>query len=217
MRNLFTLCLACLLSSALSAQFGIMPALNLHEFSTTLPAGLDGQLTDLDTGYEMAIHYWFRLDKKRVEFQPTLYYAATTANSFFSRFTEVGVQYKVNIYPFDFGTDCNCPTFGKQGPQLQKGFFVQVAPGYSFTSIQLADAVLRRANGFTLGGGVGLDFGLSNLVTLTPMAAARYHTADQLSEMQFTNAQGEIIDAKTSLLTFQLGLQLTFRLDERRY
>ncbi|MBC6995065.1 autotransporter domain-containing protein [Neolewinella lacunae] len=217
MRNLLTLCLACLLSSALPAQFGLMPALNWHETSQDLSTEFEPGIFELQPGYEIAAHYWFRLPEKRVEFQPSLYYAQANTVRTGGNYREFGLQYKVNIYPFDFGTDCNCPTFGKQGPQLQKGFFVQVAPGYSYHRLNLSESINTTAHGFTLGGGMGMDIGLSNLLTLTPIAGLRYHFSDFLGDFVQTDGTGmeSTIDAR--LLTFQLGLQLTFRLDERRY
>lgn len=166
---------------------------------------------------EFAINYWFRLPTKRIEFQPTLYYLEDNNN--ISDLNELGFQLKTNFYLFDFGTDCNCPTFGKQGPQLQKGFFLQLSPGVSRHSVTVDRVDLQEENySFTLGGGLGIDFGVSNLLTLTPIAGVRY-TVNQLDYISVDDGgSGVFLDTRgLNLLTYQLGLQATFRLDKRRY
>ncbi|MTB51000.1 hypothetical protein [Lewinella sp. W8] len=197
------------------AQFGVSSFYNLNQ---TVWSGPADQLTDaelLDNGIEFAAHYWFRLPQKRVEFQPTLYYAAANTALADGRYGEYGFQFKTNIYLFDFGTDCDCPTFGKQGPQLQKGFFVQLSPGYAFYRWDNGLNV-ENTSAFTFGGGVGIDFGISNLLTLTPLVSARYGTGPFV-DFRFTDVNGEPVDGSPKSLAYQLGLQATFRLDKRRY
>ncbi|MEM1221080.1 MAG: hypothetical protein AAGH79_19320, partial [Bacteroidota bacterium] len=162
-------CLSLCFSGLLSAQFGVATFANFQSNDWTFPVDDNSPSLLNEIGGEVAVHYWFRLPKKRVEFQPTLYFGSTSGNGFDGGMKEFGFQFKTNIYLFDFGTDCNCPTFGKQGPSLQKGFFVQLSPGYAIYDLEIPTANLENTSGFTFGGGVGIDFGLSNLLTITPI------------------------------------------------
>ena len=171
-----------------------------------------------DNGYEVALNYWFRLPTKRVEFLPTVYYSTASGEL---DWTQYGVQFKTNIYPFDFGTDCDCPTFGKQGPQLQKGLFLQLAPGVARHQYELPApglTISESSVGFTMAGALGLDIGVSNLLTLTPSAGIRYADLG-VNPYEYSDNTGmdRGADRSSHLLTTQLGLQLTFRLDKKRY
>ncbi|MGB3798468.1 MAG: hypothetical protein WA952_01565 [Lewinella sp.] len=210
-----TLFLCCLfLTTVVCGQVGVTGFYNFND-ARAVGDGVDPNAeNDLmyGNGPEIALNYWFRLPKNRIEFQPTVYY--TQAGD--TGWREAGFQFKTNIYVFDLGTDCDCPTFGKQGPQLEKGFYLQLSPG---VSRHWADLPIENGSGrtaFTLGAGVGIDFGISNLITLTPIAAIR-HTVTDFTGLTFTDLDGEALDVRGKLTAFQLGLQATFRFDKKRY
>ena len=204
-----------LLATSLPAQVGLGMFYNNNTVSNHNYNG-NPELADLDyqNGTEAALYYWFRLPKQRIEFMPTVYSTTVRGDR---GWVEAGFQFKTNIYLFDLGTDCHCPTFGKQGPQLQKGFFVQVSPGISlpFRQDPPNDSNSFRA-AFTLGGGLGLDIGISNLLTLTPFAGMRYSLTDvNALDGYFTDT--EVPASTFRLTTYQLGLSATFRFDNRNY
>lgn len=232
--------MATLLLSGLSAQFGVSGSYRISQ---------DG-FTDLDhpnggvfgNGYEVGLDYWFRLPNQRIEFLPTLSYGSFSgeANSLslgdeidFSgsnltfRLQEIGFQFKTNVYIFDLGTDCNCPTFGKQGPALHKGFFLQLAAGYSvfwtesqlpFLNFTLSEQ--RRQALPNLSIGAGVDFGLSNLITLSPYLHYRHYFGDFNWTETYSLTPLTILipnERKANLSDFQLGMRVGIRLDKRRY
>lgn len=222
MIRLFTFLL--LLCSATGfAQLAISSSANFGQTRWGFENEQITNLFDWDLGNEIALGYWFRLPKKRVEFLPTIYYAGSNSPSSpveggAIKLQEYGLEFKVNIYPFDFGGDCDCPTFGKQGPKLEKGFFVQLAPGYSFYDLGLSEAGLNGGNGFTYSGGIGLDIGVTNLLTITPYANARVGTGLFIKDVEITDMDGTILNENSpKLTTFQLGLRALFRFDHRRF
>lgn len=226
MRLFFTTTLLFLATQFIQAQIGITSNVNFHGVRTnenTSQSGFD-PYEELDTGWEIAVNYWFRLPGKRVEFMPTLYYGFTRFDENFTSglnegLHEAGFQFKTNIYPFDFGGDCDCPTFGKQGPQLQKGFFLQLSPGFTYyrtENVFVQEAEAQEHTGFTLGAGIGLDIGLSNFLTLTPLVAVR-RGFGVYSKVNVSDMVGTLYYDEDKLTTFQAGLQLSFRFDHKKY
>jgi hypothetical protein len=205
---------------SLQAQFGVQLSANFNQASDVFVPGIGEVESDrFDVGKEIALNYWFRLPKQRIEFLPTLFYATANIEGTKTGLKEYGAQLKVNIYPFDFLGDCDCPTFGKQGPQLQKGLFLQLAGGYSLYHSEafVATPSFENGSGLTIGGGIGLDVGLSNLVTLTPIAGIRFGTSPY-DNRPFTDVVGDESDIDgPKLTTFQAGLQVSFRLDHKKY
>ena len=209
--------LLCFLVSALglSGQVGITGFYNFNDARAVGEfANPENNQIAYDHGPEVALNYWFRLPTKRVEFQPTLYYARSGSQT---NWREAGFQFKTNLYLFDFGTDCDCPTFGKQGPQLEKGFFLQLSPGVARHWVTTPGVAEEGKTAITLGAGIGLDFGVSNLLTLTPIASLR-HSITDFVDFDFTDENNNPVgNGGGQLTTFQLGIQATFRLDKRRY
>lgn len=206
-------------STSLQAQFGASSYYNIHRSRINTPLADDSFApNDFDSGVEVAAHYWFRLKNQRIEFQPTVYFAFAETQATDNNFNEFGFQFKSNFYLFDFTGDCDCPTFGKQGPALQKGLFIQLSPGYAryaYAPFFGTDRVMR--NSFTLGGGIGLDFGISNFLTMTPFAGVRYGTSNY-GDVQLVDVNGRSVGTgQPELTTVQLGLTATLRLDKKRY
>ncbi|MEM6397000.1 MAG: hypothetical protein AAF741_11695 [Bacteroidota bacterium] len=227
MKKITLLIFASLIAYSLQAQFGVTAAYSIPQVKFDANNGNTDLVWDADL--EFSVNYWFRLEKKRIEFLPSLSYAryqysegySTIFNEGDWNLLNVGFQFHTRIYPFDFDTDCNCPTFGKQGPALDKGFFVQISPGLSYFRDRTTplddggDQSPLTEDGFlpTLGLAIGLDFGLSNLVTLTPIAGARYAFGD-LPESQ-PNALAATRNG--DFWNLFAGLSLGVRLDEKRY
>lgn len=211
-----------LLSLSVSAQLGVQATANFNQARDVFQTGIGTvEGPDFEVGSEVALNYWFRLPKQRIEFLPTVYYATAGVEASESSLAEYGAQMKVNVYLFDFLGDCDCPTFGKQGPQLQKGLFLQLSAGYAFYDFKSDENVdlisQENGNGATFGAGVGLDFGLSNLVTLTPIASVRVGTSP-FDNRVFGDIDGAPIEVERSkLTTFQAGLLVSFRFDHKKY
>lgn len=166
-----------------SAQFGIGGRYSSISDGYWQEVFNDGYSDQLGSIYGM---YWFRLKKKRVEFLPEIgYYHSFNTSSLQPGLTPdlqaFYLQFNTDIYFFDFGSDCNCPTFSKQGDLLQRGFFVEVSPGIEFRKLGMdyldGNVLSRRIFKTTVPkiyGGLGFDIGASDLITVTPYAGVTY-------------------------------------------
>ncbi|MBI1223903.1 MAG: hypothetical protein GC192_01585 [Bacteroidetes bacterium] len=137
-------------------------------------------------GWQAGVDYWFRLKKRRIEFTPELS---------FSRFKKefengqldhsiIGFHFNTDVYIFDLASDCNCPTFSKDGNFFSKGFFLELSPGVILARnhLQLRNDIKQTDEEltediFALGGsvGAGLDIGVSDLFTITPLVRLHYY------------------------------------------
>lgn len=176
----------------------------------------------LTNGFEGGLDYWFRLKKKRIEFMPEIAYAQY--NTTFERglvsqlsMSEVHFNIHTHIYALDLGDDCNCPTFSKEGGTIDKGLFVHFTPGISYHNVnaQFIDSFnesFETTSGisFRAGVGLGVDIGISDLWTVTPIVSYFFRTP-----MIWKNL-AENDDVSTTPNIFQLTLRLGFRPDYKR-
>jgi len=193
MKKVLTISLFIFCISPLFGQFGF----SFGYKSLNAPAWEDniGRITSdigeiqvpLDQGWGLGVDYWFRLKDKRIEFLPELNYSTFSKdwsnsegvtgkiNSNFLSF-----YFNTNLYVFDLAGDCDCPTFSKDGDIMKKGFFVQISPGISLLHNKYDNLVDNSTQDDSaivpsIGVGTGLDIGLSDLITITPMVSYRYH------------------------------------------
>jgi hypothetical protein len=122
-----------------------------------------------------SLDYWFRLEKRRIEFLPMVGYSIFTSKSD-NNLTFNGSSYNaamnVNIYFMDLAEDCDCPTFSKEGGLLKKGIFFNVAPIVKAFTLKgnnatVTSKIKKIAPGLRIG--LGLDIGISDLVTISPL------------------------------------------------
>lgn len=184
-------------------------------------------------GIQFGVDYWFRLKNYRVEFLPELSYTRftrfwvnedglITEEKINSNF--LGLHFNTNFYIFDLKGDCDCPTFSKQGNDLQKGFFIQISPGvdYVFNSYK-NEGFEDTANDIvpSVGIGVGIDFGLNNFLTLTPMVKLhRYFGVEWDGLNTYFEAPQEPISEelnKNDITQFFAGIRIGLRLDSKKY
>lgn len=228
MTRIFTVTLLLVfLSSICLGQYGVRIKYNATEFRTWDTPFNDrfntsGQM--LTAGYEAGLDYWFRLKKKRIEFMPEIAYAyhrtsydrgAVSAMDM----SDFHFNFHTHIYALDMGNDCNCPTFSKDGGTIDKGLFFHLTPGISYHNIstEFRDQTLEEPGtpdgiSFRLGFGVGVDLGISDLWTLTPVISYFFRSAldwEGLEENTVSTASPRIL---------QFSLRLGFRPDyKRRY
>ena len=185
MKKYFTLLILCFLTITSRAQMGISGAYTWFE-ANEWELYMDRLIDDYQEGYffqnafQVGLDYRLRLKNVRIEFLPEARYARYEAHpeSIYDTgtlgFQNFSFHLNTNIYPLNFFGDCDCPTFAKQEPWLEKGLFLQLSPGVhylvqSYESDQMLaiyDDVEDWA--YSLGIGAGFDIGISNWITLTP-------------------------------------------------
>ncbi len=146
------------------------------------------------SGLAYGIDYTFRLANRRVEFFPELNYGSHETRSapteiiddvpiIFIDHTALNLYLNTNFYIFDFAGDCDCPTWSKGGNFLKKGFFLQLSPGVGYRQTEYTEngrplpgreERVQETINVSIGAGVGIDFGLSDYVTLTPYLRGRF-------------------------------------------
>ncbi len=175
-------------------------------------------------GPSIGIDYWFRLKNKRVEFLPELNYARFERRpvvNFSTELTTYSFFFNIHLYPFDFGSDCDCPTFSKQGHTLEKGFFLRLSPGLSLFQQDftlLGETTGDNSLAFSVAGGAGFDFGVADLLTISPLVELRYFPSLTWTGLAAVNeAPGgfSLEGEEGHLLQLMAGLRLGLRLDYR--
>ncbi len=165
----------------LSAQFGG----RLQYSHSTVTSGDDAVEQSYEPGIYVGLNYWYRLKNIRLEFFPEIGYqrsfeqykgALISEYEKFGQLNLIGISVPVQIYPFDFLSDCDCPTFSKQSRTFQKGFFV-LASGGHFLATRNNNAFDYNTTVLTLG--IGFDIGINDLITISPLAEHVWYLRDQ--------------------------------------
>ena len=175
------------------------------------------------SGFATSIDYRLKLKSIRIEFYPYLGFSRQQQDLHFNtepinaEVTGFHLGLNSRIYPLDLEGDCDCPTWRKEGPTLEKGLFLQLGAGlslYRFTLDLSETSFLDNDAAPFFGGGLGFDIGISDLLTITPQAMIHYYpkvTWESLESDMILGIPDEI-KAETSLLQYQLGIHLGFHL-----
>lgn len=185
----------------------------------------------IQNGFGLGIDYTFSLAQYRVEFYPQLNYSVLDTDNPIAESSDFERKLKdrsfdfyfnTNVYLFDLEGDCDCPVWSKEGNFLKKGFFLQVSPGlhyhdytYSVEEIIVGEPRVTESNTLTYSAalGAGIDFGLSEYITVSPYFRARYHFP---SEIEGYMAENDLGNGDLAVSYFQLspGIRLGFQLTD---
>lgn len=213
-----------------SAQFSVSAKYGINSFPEWESILTDSEIQPdqfIGNGLEYGFSYWFRLKNYRVEFMPEVSFQDLKPSSSADSNIDFNKQsyfftFNTLIYTLDIEGDCNCPTWGKDGSFIQKGFFVGINPGIGYhnmthtiqnTPIDPAPSETIKKWAFRVGASVGLDIGITEWITLTPYATFNYTpglTWDNLTNVLTTTKP---TDGPTNITQIQPGLRLTFRPD----
>ncbi len=215
----------------LNAQLGLTGSARFNDAPDwNYPASIAEGMNPLGNGWAMGIDYWIPLGQTRIDLLPELNFGRSeqtldvigdphefTQNAF-------SLFLNTNFYLLDLEGDCDCPTFFKSGDFFQKGFFLQVSPGVSCfqhttqTRESAAVDIEEDTFAFSIGVGAGLDIGLSDFVTLTPMAGFRYYFPSEwagLDDLFITAEPDPLFETESAIQQFWAGLRLGIRFDQR--
>jgi len=233
MKYIATLVFAALLNSAAFAQFGINATYRSNDAPDWEYAkGSSTQSLLSETTAAIGLDYWIPLKAYRIDFLPELNFQQLSntveVSNIIRQFdaqldnTWLSLFLNTNIYFLDLEGDCDCPTFSKSGGLLQKGLFLQLSPGATWMRNKVeAEGQKADSNDITFSGaaGLGLDIGLSDLITLTPLAGFRYYLPAQWESLAELSNFSDILDGggvksrESSIRQFYAGLRLGLRLN----
>ena len=204
------------------SQVGIRAKYDANTFKETDKALSDCFETEniFASGFELGVDYWFRLEKRRIEFMPELYFANSKTDINTDVFesmslNRIGFNFNVHLYPLDFEEDCNCPTFSKQGPGIQKGFFFHLSPGFGYEIYSMKTSVgdVNDGNVFTpkIGGGVGLDIGVNDFLTISPIYTYNYYFGNDWEVKALPSNKQPLIKSDTRSVQHQFAIRVGMR------
>lgn len=212
-----------------SAQFGVRAKYNLNSFSdwdNFLEENVNGETDKIfPSNIEIGVDYWFRLKKHRIEFMPEIAMGLKTQSTYPSASSETSFSYfafnfNTQIYAFDLTGDCDCPTFSKQGPSLDKGFFFTFSPGIIYNTKEISVetfSITRKSNqiNLRLGIGAGYDIGINNLITISPSIQYNLAPGVKFSELENVHQPPPLTGYSftTGLNQIQFQLRFGFRPD----
>jgi hypothetical protein len=210
-----------------NAQFGLRAKYNNQSFSAWDNSIFNSNSNDnqiFNLGYEVGLDYWFRLKKRRVEFMPEIAYSTSRSslNGLYNvdNITLTGYYFNFNthIYALDMEGDCDCPTFSKQGPSINKGLFFHFTPGIGYLTSNtnpLNNATLQndevKSIVFRAGIGLGLDIGINDLITITPIVSYYFHSGVPWENIP--TAEANPVNATANPKNLQFTLRVGFRPD----
>lgn len=224
-----------LISAICSAQYGIRTHYSFVQLDQSQNRLLTGAYAEevFNGHLGVSLDYWFRHKKKRIEFLPEIGFKRSanslrvsganednkyTSNAFFFNFN-------TRIYPLDFGGDCDCPTFSKDGDLIKKGFYFALSPGLAYYNTSLSGRFMEsedldQSNSFLaykVGLGAGLDIGLSDFLTINPYVFYNRFWGLKYAD-PIIDAVNPTIDPpleyKSTGSEFLVGVRLGLRFDE---
>lgn len=179
----------------------------------------------------IGLDYWIPMKTYRIDFLPELNVQRMSNNLTIGpggatgqidaqlENTWISLLLNANIYFLDLEGDCDCPTFSKSGGLVQKGLFLQLSPGISWMKQKVETEGLSADSddtAFSAAVGLGLDIGLSDFITLTPMAGFRYYLPAKWESLGAISIfKDSVRNEESSIRQLYAGLRLGLRLPGR--
>lgn len=154
--------------------------------------------------YRVGLDYRKRIKASRIEFYPTLNYIKSSTEEYlfisdieryqFS-YSKLTLAINTHIYILDLEGECDCPTWGKEGGLIKKGFFLFASPelGLSHVKLKGIEGIVDTSHVSAIwgvSGGAGLDIGIAEKFTLTPKIRAGYYGNNSLPEVTGGHSSG---------------------------
>lgn len=198
----------------LKAQTGVHVITGWHNYQNwkaivNESSELTGPVIPL-TFFGAGLDYWFRLEKFRIEFFPGIDYTKTFTQRNNYQLNPVtdwtwerySARWDTHFYLLDMQDDCSCPSFSKQGNFIENSFFISLGLGASYfrgnieSSFYEGDGNVSQTVPFIILG-TGLDFGLSDFITITP-----YYKWQYTPSITWDNLNHSILGETNSMALF---------------
>lgn len=210
--------LACIIITIIPAYSQIGFSLQGGNFALEEdPSSNEIKTTDLQQ-FTTGISYQLALKDVRIEFLPGIYaiYGKGKLENA-DQFNRLGVQFSVpiNFYLLDLGSDCNCPTFNKQGQAFEKGFHFFLLPGMLYLQHERIKSQGPEKGAhfeYLVGLGLGFDFGLNRHSTLSPFV---YYSRHFNQHLDFNNLAQEWYKS-SGQSSINAGIRYTWYTKKRR-
>lgn len=223
---------AMLLAGSLSAQLGLTGSYRFNDAPDWTYPNAFAEGAPLGNSWAVGVDYWIPLGQTRIDLLPEASFGQSVQDLQLSNLGRFEYQQRAyslflntHFYLFDLQGDCDCPTFSKSGDFFQKGFFLQLSPGISFfqyTIEQLSEAPRLQVDeshlAYSMGIGAGIDIGLSDIITLTPVAGFRYYLPSEWEGLDLAVPLEEPAtppSTESSIRQIRAGLRLGIRFDQR--
>lgn len=218
-KNIFYSLLFLVISQSLAAQIGVVARYssnNFNSWSGITTAASGGPIWE--NHLEFAIDYWFRPGEYRAEYLIELSYMSktTTLGNREYSLDSYGFGVKSNLYIFDFLGDCDCPTFKKEGGFFKKGFFLQWNSHVAYWQKDVNLFTEADPNiAIDIGGGAGIDIGISDLLTITPVITYQYYPWVTWEQFGLRHQIGGLdnFNSKINASMLKVGVRVGFRPD----
>lgn len=177
----------------------------------------------LEHGWVVGIDYNLKLKNIRIEFLPELNYADLRKSNRlyyipYKNLTSIlSLFFNTNFYFLDLKGDRNGNISWKPGSVLTKGLFFQLSPGISHWWMidGPVDELIVDSKFFSIsiGGSIGIDIDINNLLTLTPMFTVRANQDTKIGISNLANIQ-TTKDAYASPVFWSTGLRVGLNLGQ---
>lgn len=207
---------------------------SVSDWEDIVTAYTSGSESIVGSTHNLAVGYWLKpLKEYRWNVIPEISYGQSKSEINASE--TLNAEHKWNtieltinnlFYPLNMESDCNCPTFSKDGNFFTKGFFVNASIGYAlnqFTITSFDQEYDSSSNGLKLGIGMGIDIGINDLLTLSPIINYNFRPQTEWEELRDhifgTSPQPsnyESLENSTTVTQWEFGIRANFRFDYLR-
>ena len=222
-----------LINQTITAQVGVTGSYftqRIPEWETAI-VGNNSNNRILEKGYSVGVDFFMKpLEEWRLELYPEIVVSNSSSELISGtnaaeslNLNTAGFNLNMNIYLLNFKSDCDCPTFSKQESFFEKGLFLQLSPGFHYldATYEIDDFFNNVRKSTTnewvpkLGIGLGLDIGLTDFITITPIVKYdRFLNASWDGLLAMTNepTNSIVLGSETSHINrFSVGLHLGIR------
>jgi opacity protein-like surface antigen len=220
MKKLYTIIFVLLSHFTLNAQLDINIQLERPGYSDWQQVINNAYQIDkpfLSNAYYLGVGYRYFPSDTRIGLVPEIGYSFafdSRENALLSgtyNIHKISLIAPVQFFPMDLYGDCNCPTFTRQNRFFQTAFYLKVIPGIALQlqNYDIEGKVSFQNLIYSVGVGAGMNFAMSDLLTLTPEVSYNYIWNEKWEGFAAIHDEPQK-DDKTTADRITAGLRLSF-------